>query len=104
MPDLMDVRVERNVAVPMRDGTVLRADVFRPEPEGRYPVLLSRTPYDKSGAAVSYGWLQPVRPASEGYVVVVQDVRGRFASEGTFRPFHQEVEDGFDTVEWAARQ
>jgi hypothetical protein len=104
MPPLMDIRVERNVAVPMRDGTVLRADVFRPEPEGRYPVLLTRTPYNKSLANLSYGWLQPIRPASEGYVVVVQDVRGRFESEGTFKPFHQEVADGFDTVEWAARQ
>lgn len=101
---LMDIRVERDVAVPMRDGAILRADVFRPEPEGRYPVLLMRTPYDKSVAMLSYGWFQPIRPASEGYVVVVQDVRGRFASEGRFRPFHQEVDDGFDTVEWAARQ
>ena len=104
MPQLMDIRVERNVAVPMRDGVVLRVDVFRPAPEGRYPVLVSRTPYDKSGSAVSYGWMQPIRPASEGYVVVIQDVRGRFASGGTFRPLHQEVDDGFDTIEWAASQ
>ena len=104
MAPLMDIRVERNVAVPMRDGTVLRADVFRPEPEGRYPVLLSRTPYNKSLGNLSYGWLQPIRPASEGYVVVIQDVRGRFESEGAFRPFHQEIDDGFDSVEWAARQ
>ncbi|MFN0095101.1 MAG: CocE/NonD family hydrolase [Dehalococcoidia bacterium] len=104
MPPLMDIRVERNVPVPMRDGTVLRADVFRPAPEGRYPVLVSRTPYDKSGAAVAYGWMQPIRPASEGYVVIVQDVRGRFASDGVFQPFHQEIEDGFDTIEWAATQ
>jgi putative CocE/NonD family hydrolase len=101
---LMDVRVERNVAVEMRDGTVLRADVFRPEPEGRYPVLLSRTPYSKSLGGISYSWFQPIRPASEGYVVVVQDVRGRFESAGAFRPLHQEIEDGFDSVEWAARQ
>ncbi|MGE5595205.1 MAG: CocE/NonD family hydrolase [Hyphomicrobiales bacterium] len=104
MAQLMDIRVERNVAIPMRDGTVLRADIFRPEPEGRYPVLLTRTPYNKSMAPLAYGWLQPIRPASEGYVVVVQDVRGRFESEGTFRPFFQELDDGFDTVEWAARQ
>jgi len=104
MAPLMDIRVERNVAVPMRDGTALRADVFRPEPEGDYPVLLTRTPYNKSLGNLSYGWLQPIRPASEGYVVVVQDVRGRFESEGTFQPFHQELNDGFDTVEWAARQ
>ena len=101
---LMDVRVERNVAVPMRDGTVLLADVFRPEHEGRYPVLLSRTPYDKSSNATAYAWMNPIRPASNGYVVVVQDVRGRFASEGRFSPFHQEVNDGFDSVEWAAVQ
>ena len=101
---LLDVRVERNVPVPMRDGTVLRADVFRPEPEGRYPVLLSRTPYDKSANGTAYGWMQPIRPASNGYVVVVQDVRGRFESGGSFNPFHQEVDDGFDSVEWAAVQ
>ena len=101
---LLDVRVERNVPVPMRDGAVLRADVFRPEHEGRYPVLLSRTPYDKSSNGTAYGWMQPIRPASQGYVVVVQDVRGRFESGGAFRPFHQEINDGFDTVEWAAVQ
>ena len=104
MAALMDIKVERNVGIPMRDGTVLRADVFRPEPEGRYPVLLTRTPYNKSMSSLSYGWLQPIRPASEGYVVVVQDVRGRFESAGTFRPFHQEIDDGFDTVEWCAAQ
>lgn len=100
----MDIRVERNVAVPMRDGTVLRADVFRPEPEGRYPVLLTRTPYNKSLPNLSYGWFAPIRPASEGYVVVIQDCRGRFESEGTFKPYHQELNDGFDTVQWAAHQ
>lgn len=104
MPSLMDIRVERSVPIPMRDGTILRADVFRPEPEGDYPVLLTRTPYNKSMASLSYGWLQPIRPASEGYVVVVQDVRGRFESDGRFHPFHQELSDGFDTVEWCARQ
>ncbi len=104
MSPLLDICVERNVAVPMCDGVVLRADIFRPEPEGRYPVLLTRTPYGKSVANLAYGWLQPIRPASEGYVVIVQDVRGRFESEGTFNPFHQELNDGFDTVEWAARQ
>lgn len=100
----MDIHVERNVAIPMRDGTLLRADVFRPAPEGEYPVLLTRLPYGKSTANLAYGWLQPIRPASEGYVVVIQDVRGRWASEGEFRPFEQEVNDGFDSVEWCASQ
>lgn len=104
MANLMDIKVERNVAIPMRDGTILRADIFRPEPEGDYPVLLTRTPYNKSMGNLAYGWLQPIRPASEGYVVVVQDVRGRFESDGKFHPFHQEIDDGFDTVEWCARQ
>ncbi len=99
----MDLRVERNIAVPMRDGVVLRADVFRPEPDGRYPVLLCRTPYSKAFPAFA-DWLDPIRAASAGYVVVIQDVRGRFDSEGLFRPFHQEIDDGFDSVEWAARQ
>jgi len=100
----MNVRVERDVVIPLRDGTATVADVFRPEPEGRYPVLLSRTPYGKGTAGLAYGWFQPIRPASEGYVVVLQDVRGRFGSGGTFKPFHQEIDDGFDSVEWAARQ
>ncbi|HMO96500.1 MAG TPA: CocE/NonD family hydrolase, partial [Tepidiformaceae bacterium] len=75
MANMMDIKVERNVAIPMRDGTVLRADIFRPEPEGNYPALLTRTPYNKAMGNLAYGWLQPIRPASEGYVVVVQDVR-----------------------------
>ena len=104
MANMMDIKVERNVAIPMRDGTVLRADIFRPEPEGNYPALLTRTPYNKAMGNLAYGWLQPIRPASEGYVVVVQDVRGRFESDGKFHPFHQEIDDGFDTVEWCARQ
>jgi len=95
--------VAKNVAVPMRDGTVLRADVYRPA-EGRHPVLVMRTPYSKD---VPYGLmvvLNYVRAAEAGYVVVVQDVRGRFQSEGEFVPFVNEGADGYDTVEWAAAQ
>lgn len=92
-----EVVVEHGVKAAMRDGTVLRADVYRPSGEGRYPVLLQRTPYNKSGAADS-GY----RMAAAGYVAIIQDVRGRFTSEGEWYPFLHESQDGYDTVEWAA--
>ena len=84
----------------MRDGTILRANVYRPA-EGRWPVLLTRLPYSKDlvGAA---GIIDPLQAARRGYVIVIQDTRGRFTSEGEFRPFVDETDDGFDTVEWAA--
>ena len=82
----------------MRDGVVLRADVYRPEGTGRYPALLKRTPYSKA-AAGEIPFFQ--RLAGEGFVVVVQDTRGRYTSDGVSRP-HDEAEDGHDTVEWVA--
>jgi putative CocE/NonD family hydrolase len=92
-----EVTVERNVAVKMRDGVTLRADIYRPKADGKFPVLLVRTPYDKSGP-MGFG----LRAAARGYVVVAQDVRGRFESEGEWYPFKYESQDGYDTVEWAA--
>ena len=97
-----DVTREENVPVPMRDGTILRADVYRPEAPGAYPVLLCRTPYNKSPHGLSEGL------AARGYIAVVQDVRGRYASDGEFRPgFYRgdtyDAADGYDSVEWAAR-
>lgn len=100
----MRILVERNVLVAMRDGTRLRADVWRPDGQGRAPVLLQRTPYDKSASLLAHAPLEPARAVEAGYAVVIQDVRGRFASDGTFEPFGQEIADGFDTVEWAAAQ
>lgn len=95
-----EVAVERDVAVPMRDGVVLRADVYRPAEGGPYPVLVLRTPYGKHG-------IHPEDRARAGYIVVCQDVRGRYQSDGTFesfvRPRTHDAEDGYDTVEWAAR-
>ena len=83
-----------------RDGVVLRADVYRPDGPGRHPVLLSRLPYDKAGRR---------RPGDidvfvdHGYVVIIQDTRGRFASDGdTYVPLAPEANDGYDAVEWAA--
>lgn len=92
---------EANVAVPMRDGVVLRADIWRPAAAGRHPTLVSRTPYGKSLTA--RGELAR-KAVARGYAVVVQDVRGRFASDGEFRAYTQEGADGFDTIEWAAAQ
>ena len=91
------VVVEHDVAAKMRDGVVLKADIYRPKADGKYPVLLQRTPYDKTYAK-TFG----MHAAEHGYVVVVQDVRGRYASDGDWYPFRHESEDGYDTVEWAA--
>jgi len=86
----------------MRDGVTLSADVYRPADEGPFPVILMRLPYDKTQAEnISYS--HPSWYAQRGYMVVVQDVRGYWASEGDFTPFLHEAEDGYDTIEWAAR-
>jgi putative CocE/NonD family hydrolase len=96
--------VERDVPVELRDGTLLYADVYRPAGNGRYPVLLQRTPYDKQLYNLAMLQMDALRAVSRGYCVVMQDVRGRYRSEGEFHPFHQEIEDGYDTVEWCAAQ
>lgn len=93
---------EKDVAIPMRDGVVLRADILRPAAEGRFPVLVYRTPYGKEFALNAYTTFG--RAVERGYAVVVQDVRGRYASDGEFRPYQNEGRDGYDTVEWAAAQ
>ncbi|MGH7862685.1 MAG: CocE/NonD family hydrolase, partial [Candidatus Dormibacteraceae bacterium] len=90
--------------VPMRDGTILFADVYHPA-EGRpAPVLICRTPYDKGNRAQVNGSLDVLRAVQSGYAVVIQDVRGRYSSGGTFDAFHNEARDGYDTVEWCAGQ
>ena len=96
-PARYDVVVEHNVAAKMRDGVTLRADIYRPRAEGKFPVLLERTPYDKTNER-EFG----EKGAARGYVVVVQDTRGRYASEGEWYTFKNEANDGYDTVEWAA--
>ena len=93
-----------NVSLPMRDGTVLYADVFRPSGDGRFPVLLTRIPYGKHRPKYHAHYLDLVRAVSRGYAVVIQDTRGRHLSEGEFYPFRHEVDDGYDTVEWCAAQ
>ncbi len=100
--DLGGVTVQRDHPVPMRDGVTLAADVYRPsgvrEP---LPVLLQRTPYNKRFAQTGV-YQHPAWYARHGFVVVVQDTRGRFASEGAFEPYAREAEDGADTIGWAA--
>jgi len=95
--DIFEVTIERGVPAKMRDGVTLRADVCRPKTDGKFPVLLVRTPYDKRGEADFC-----LKGAARGYVVIAQDVRGRYSSEGDWYPFKYESQDGYDTVEWAA--
>jgi len=96
-----DVIVQHDVEAAMRDGVVLRANVYRPADDGRYPVLLSRQPYNKD-VNINLMYADPVGLAARGYIVVMQDVRGRYASGGKFTPSDQEFEDGYDSVQWAA--
>ena len=103
MPESQALQIETNVAVPMRDGTILYADLYRPEGPGPYPVLLQRTPYDKT-MPLSFTMLDALKAAKRGYAVVIQDTRGRYTSEGEFYAFRDDINDGYDTVEWAAAQ
>jgi putative CocE/NonD family hydrolase len=104
--------VEQNIMVPMRDGVRLATDVYRPAGPGRWPVLLTRVPYDKDlrdpRAPDKRVFLElnldVARAVAAGYVVVAQDTRGRFASEGAFIPAAGDAADGADTIAWAAGQ
>ena len=96
-----EVTVTRDVGCRMRDGVELLADVYTPDGPGPFPVLLLRTPYDKTGGQ-SPGYRHPLWYARHGYIVVVQDVRGRGASGGEWYPFEHEAEDGYESIEWAA--
>jgi putative CocE/NonD family hydrolase len=104
MAAVQRVVVERDVACVLRDGTVLRTDIYRPDGLGPYPALLERTPYNKSGFMRPTPPIDILRAAQAGFVVAVQDTRGRFASDGVFTPFAQEQADGADAVEWLAHQ
>ena len=101
-PPTNEIVMENLVAIPMRDGVKLYADVYRPAKPGKYPVLVSRTPYSTERAPTAYE--AAVFFSRRGYVFVFQDVRGRHESEGKWEPFRNDIEDGYDTVEWAAKQ
>jgi putative CocE/NonD family hydrolase len=105
MPEIPEIIVQKNVSAKMRDGVNLMADVYRPGGEAsdtEYPVLLTRQPYGKD-LPIATGYMNAIKAAGHGYIVVIQDVRGRFASEGEWNPSVHEFEDGYDTVEWAAK-
>jgi uncharacterized protein len=97
------LRVVHNVRVPMRDGVELALDLLRPDLDGPLPVVLLRTPYDKVLTRTSSPGLYE-ELAQRGYIVAFNDCRGRFNSDGVFRPYFDEADDGFDTVEWIAAQ
>jgi putative CocE/NonD family hydrolase len=101
-----DVIVRRDVEVPMSDGVLLRADLWLPASGGPVPVLLQRLPYDKSSSFMAQHiiGLEILRAVDAGFAVVVQDTRGRFASDGDFEPFRHETADGRDTVAWVRDQ
>jgi len=108
MPQIDGANVRFDVPARMRDGVTLLADVYLPEGPGPFPTLLCRTPYDKSAGFSSASPAHLIGnilgPTRHGFAVVVQDTRGRHASEGTFEPFKHEAADGYDTVEWLATQ
>ena len=96
---VLGIITEIDVDVQVRDGTRLRANIWRPDAEGQFPGLLMRTPYGKPRGGLD-------RYVRAGYAVVAQDVRGRYASEGEYVPYtdpsNSEAEDGYDSVEWLA--
>jgi putative CocE/NonD family hydrolase len=100
VPERNDIVLENRVPIPMRDGVVLYADVYRPVGNGRHPVLVSRTPYSSERFPAAYE--AGVYFSRRGYVYVFQDVRGRHESDGRWEPFRDDERDGYDTVEWAA--
>jgi uncharacterized protein len=91
-----------DVGAPMRDGVVLRADILLPHAEGKFPALIYRTPYGKQFALQEYKTFE--KAVARGYAVVVQDVRGRYASDGEFVAYQNEGRDGYDTIEGVAKQ
>ena len=106
--------VERDIMVRARDGIGLATDVYRPEASGPFPVILERTPYDKSAPSRSDRTAAVARPRSRaevaayfvghGYAVAYQDCRGRYHSGGQFTKYLSEAQDGYDALAWLRRQ
>jgi putative CocE/NonD family hydrolase len=114
MPGIGEVLIERDLIIRARDGVGLAADVYRPSGDGPFPVLLERTPCDKSAPSRSEGTADAPPPRSRievalyfvghGYAVVYRDCRGRYKSDGLFTKYLSEAEDGYDTLAWLMRQ
>lgn len=100
----INIRIDTDVEIPMRDGTLLRADIYRPDDCGRYPALLVRTPYLKDRMPTRWGELSPIRLAKAGYAVIWQDTRGCGASDGEYNFYFDQGDDGYDSCEWVAEQ
>ena len=98
---LLDVRVQRDVRVPMRDGVSLSADLYLPETEQQVPAIVVRSPYGRAG---EYIYNMAPYFAARGYGFVSMDVRGRGDSDGEFIPYFNEGANGYDSIEWAAAQ
>jgi putative CocE/NonD family hydrolase len=107
------VRTTHGLELPARDGTILCLDLLRPDADGPFPVVLIRTPYDKvvarevapgtsEGLPYDHAFLHGL--VRRGYIVAIQDVRGRFNSDGDWHLYIHEQSDGHDTVEWIAAQ
>jgi putative CocE/NonD family hydrolase len=93
-------RIIQNLLAPMRDGVMLAMDLIRPVDEGAYPVVLVRTPYNKVNSWVPF--LEEL--AERGYIIAIQDTRGRDNSDGVFFPYRDDRSDGYDTVTWVNEQ
>lgn len=101
----MEYHIRKNIAVPMRDGVILYADLYMPATEGVFPAVIMRTPYNKDKFDQEWLYSNPELWMKEGYCLLIQDVRGCCRSEGILRSTGEsEVEDGYDTVEWVAAQ
>lgn len=99
-PQVHETRIIHDLLTPMRDGVLLAMDLIRPVEDGAYPVVLVRTPYNKVTSRTPF----LLDLATRGYIVAIQDTRGRNNSDGEFFPYRDDRADGFDTVEWVAEQ
>ena len=97
------ININRNVVIPMRDGIKLKADIYLPAKTGKFPVILIRMPYGKQ-EAYCYMPAHGKYWARYGYGCVIQDVRGKWSSEGVWEPFVNEANDGYDTIDWINKQ
>lgn len=98
---MFNVRPKETASLITQDGVRLDADIYRPDADGHFPVLLMRQPYSRAIASTVV-YAHPRWYAAQGYIVVIQDVRGRGTSEGEFNLFAHEVQDGYETILWAA--